>query len=96
MTDEVRLGVIVASVNTVVEKWYPKIVPDRVSVHFARMLITDASSPEEIIAMNPRGWRARHSPDGQLPPACDCIRLHRIEHYPGPRVRRTLARRDPA
>jgi hypothetical protein len=39
MTEKVRLGVIVPSVNTVVDNWYPKIVPDGVSVHFSRMLI---------------------------------------------------------
>ena len=38
MTGEIRLGVIVPSVNIVVEAWYPQIVPDGVSVHFARML----------------------------------------------------------
>jgi maleate cis-trans isomerase len=52
MAGDVRLGVIVPSVNTVVENWYPKIVPDRDSVHFARMLIADGSSPEEIIAVD--------------------------------------------
>jgi maleate isomerase len=52
MTEAVRLGVIVPSVNIVVEEWYPRVVPDRVSVHFARMLIADGSSPEKIIAMD--------------------------------------------
>jgi maleate isomerase len=52
MTERVRLGVIVPSVNIVVEEWYPRVVPDRVSVHFARMLIADGSSPEKIIAMD--------------------------------------------
>src|SRR5215469_16468966 len=52
MTGAVRLGVIMPSVNTVVEEWYPHIVPDGVSVHFARMLIADGSSPERIIAMD--------------------------------------------
>jgi maleate cis-trans isomerase len=52
MAGNVPLGVIVPSVNTVVENWYPKIVPDGVSVHFARTLIADGSSPEEIIAMD--------------------------------------------
>ena len=52
MTGAVRLGVIIPSVNTVVEEWYPHIVPDGVSVHFARMLIADGSSPEKIIAMD--------------------------------------------
>jgi maleate isomerase len=52
MTEAIRLGVIVPSVNIVVEEWYPRVVPEGVSVHFARMLITDGSSPEKIIAMD--------------------------------------------
>jgi len=52
MTGAVRLGIIVPSVNIVVEEWYPRVVPDGVSVHFARMLIADGSSPEKIIAMD--------------------------------------------
>ena len=52
VTETVRLGVIVPSVNIVVEEWYPRVVPDGVSVHFARMLIADGSSPEKIIAMD--------------------------------------------
>jgi len=52
MTEAVRLGVIVPSVNIVVEEWYPQVVPDGVSVHFARMLIDAGSSPEKIIAMD--------------------------------------------
>jgi maleate isomerase len=52
MTEAVRLGVIVPSVNIVVEEWYPRVVPEGVSVHFARMLIADGSSPEKIIAMD--------------------------------------------
>jgi maleate isomerase len=52
MTEAVRLGVIVPSVNIVVEEWYPRVVPDEVSVHFARMLIADATSSEKIIAMD--------------------------------------------
>ena len=52
MAEAIRLGVIVPSVNIVVEEWYPRIVPGGVSVHFARMLITDGSSPEKIIAMD--------------------------------------------
>jgi maleate isomerase len=49
---EVRLGVIVPSVNSVVEAWYPRAVPDRVSVHFARMLMPAGTSPERIIEMD--------------------------------------------
>src|SRR3974377_1001084 len=52
MTQAIRLGVIVPSVNIVVEEWYPRVVPHGVSVHFARMLIADGSSPEKIIAMD--------------------------------------------
>jgi maleate isomerase len=52
MTEAIRLGVIVPSVNIVVEEWYPRVVPEGVSVHFARMLIADGSSPEKIIAMD--------------------------------------------
>jgi maleate isomerase len=52
MTEAVRLGVIVPSVNIVVEEWYPRAVPDGVSIHFARMLIGDGGSPEKIIAMD--------------------------------------------
>ncbi|MGE5269407.1 MAG: hypothetical protein ACM3JG_07005 [Thiohalocapsa sp.] len=32
----VRLGVILPSVDSVVEAWYPRVVPDRVSVHSPR------------------------------------------------------------
>jgi maleate isomerase len=61
MMEKVRLGVIAPSVNPVVENWYPKIVPDGLSVHFARVLIADGSSPEEIIAMDREdGVRAIH------------------------------------
>src|SRR5205085_8253517 len=52
MTEEVRLGVIVPSVNSVVEARYPRVVPDHVSVHFARMLMPPGTSPERIIEMD--------------------------------------------
>jgi maleate isomerase len=52
MTAAVRLGVIVPSVNSVVEAWYPRVVPDGVSVHFARMLMPAGTSPERIIEMD--------------------------------------------
>jgi len=52
MTAEIRLGVIVPSVNIVVEAWYPQIVPTGVSVHFARMLMPPGTSPERIIEMD--------------------------------------------
>src|SRR6202162_2672095 len=52
MSTEVRLGVILRSVNIVVEAWYPQVVPEGVSVHFARMLMPDGTSPERIIEMD--------------------------------------------
>jgi maleate isomerase len=38
MSEAIRLGVIVPSVNIVVEEWYPQIVPDGVSVRAIRQL----------------------------------------------------------
>jgi maleate isomerase len=52
MAAEIRLGIIVPSVNSVVEAWYPKAVPEGVSVHFARMLMPAGTSPERIIEMD--------------------------------------------
>jgi len=52
MAQAIRLGVIVPSVNTVVEAWYPAAVPARVSVHFARMLMPEGTSPERIVEMD--------------------------------------------
>src|SRR5260370_41164343 len=52
MADGIRLGVIVPSVNIVVEAWYPTVMPPGVSVHFARMLIPDGTSPERIVEMD--------------------------------------------
>ncbi len=43
----VRLGVILPSVNTVVEAWYPAMLPPQVSMHVARMLL-----PEPLTAAN--------------------------------------------
>jgi maleate isomerase len=52
MAADIRLGVIVPSVNSVVEAWYPRAVPVGVSVHFARMLMPAGTSPERIIEMD--------------------------------------------
>ncbi len=61
MTQAVRLGVIVPSVNIVVEEWYPRAVPPGVSLHFARMLMPSGNSPERIIEMDRNdGVRAIH------------------------------------
>ncbi len=49
---DVRLGVIVPSVNSVVEAWYPRVLPEGVSVHFARMLMPSGTSPERIVEMD--------------------------------------------
>ena len=47
-----RLGVVIPSVNTVVEPWYASMVPDGVSVHFARMFTADKLTPENIREMD--------------------------------------------
>lgn len=52
MSETIRLGVIVPSVNSVVEAWYPRAVPEGVSLHFARMLMPDGTSPERIVEMD--------------------------------------------
>jgi len=52
MTAGIRIGVSVPSVNSVVEAWYPRAVPEGVSVHFARMLMPEGTSPDRIIEMD--------------------------------------------
>jgi maleate isomerase len=47
-----RLGVVVPSVNTVVEPWFSASRPAGVSIHAARMLLDDALSPEAIVRMD--------------------------------------------
>ncbi len=47
-----RLGVVVPSVNTVVEPWFTATSPAGVSVHTARMLLDNALSPEAIVRMD--------------------------------------------
>ncbi|SOY77519.1 conserved hypothetical protein [Cupriavidus taiwanensis] len=47
-----RIGVIVPSINTVVEPWFSKTVPEGVSVHAARMYMAPCLTPEEVIAMD--------------------------------------------
>jgi maleate cis-trans isomerase len=41
----IRIGVIVPSVNIVVEDWYPAVAPEGVSLPFARMLMPPAPRP---------------------------------------------------
>jgi maleate isomerase len=47
-----RLGIVVPSVNTVMEPWAQRVVPDGVSVLAARMFIPPATTPETFIAMD--------------------------------------------
>ena len=47
-----RLGVVVPSVNTVVEPWFSAASPTGVSIHTARMFLDSALSPEAIVRMD--------------------------------------------
>jgi maleate isomerase len=47
-----RLGVIVPSVNTVVEPWFSAVVPSGVSVHVTRMLLCDALTADALREMD--------------------------------------------
>jgi len=47
----VRLGVIVPSVNTVIEPWYSAVVSAGVSIHFTRMLLAAQVTPETLHKM---------------------------------------------
>ncbi len=47
-----RLGVIVPSVNTVVEPWYSAVVPPGVSVHATRMLLADHITADALRQMD--------------------------------------------
>lgn len=47
-----RLGVVVPSVNTVVEPWFGATSPRGVTVHASRMLLDAALSPEAVIRMD--------------------------------------------
>jgi maleate isomerase len=47
-----RLGIVVPSVNTVMEPWAQRTVPDGVSVLAARMFIPPATTPEALIEMD--------------------------------------------
>ena len=47
-----RIGIVVPSVNTVMEPWAQKVVPDGVSVFAARMFIPPATTPEAFIEMD--------------------------------------------
>jgi maleate isomerase len=47
-----RIGIVVPSVNTVMEPWAQKIVPEGVSLFAARMFIPPATTPEAFIEMD--------------------------------------------
>jgi maleate isomerase len=47
-----RLGIVVPSVNTVMEPWAQRTVPEGVSVFAARMFIPPATTPETFIEMD--------------------------------------------
>ncbi|MBS0550360.1 MAG: hypothetical protein JSR24_21580 [Proteobacteria bacterium] len=47
-----RLGIVIPSVNTVMEPWAQRTVPDGVSVLAARMFIPPATTPEAFIEMD--------------------------------------------
>ena len=47
-----RIGIVVPSVNTVMEPWAARVVPEGVSVHFSRMYIPTATTAETLIEMD--------------------------------------------
>src|ERR1700760_1175168 len=47
-----RIGIVIPSVNTVMEPWAQKIAPEGVSVFAARMFIPPATTPEAFIEMD--------------------------------------------
>ena len=53
-----RIGIVVPSVNTVMEPWAQKIVPEGVSVFAARMFIPPATTPEAFIEMDRKEGKA--------------------------------------
>jgi len=54
-----RIGVVVPSINTVVEPWFSAVSPPGVGVHASRMFLDNALTPESIIRMDKdEGMRA--------------------------------------
>lgn len=47
-----RIGIVVPSVNTVMEPWAMRVVPDGVSLHFSRMFIPPAVTADSLIEMD--------------------------------------------
>ena len=52
--EKIRLGVILPSVNTVVEPWFSKILPENASLHASRMFLSANLNPESLIEMDRR------------------------------------------
>jgi maleate isomerase len=46
-----RIGVVIPSVNTVVEEWFPKVVPPGVSIHVSRVPISSAATAAAVEEM---------------------------------------------
>ncbi len=46
-----RIGVVIPSVNVTVEAWFPRVVPEGVTIHTARMPIAADVTPESIEEM---------------------------------------------
>ncbi|MFY0614133.1 MAG: hypothetical protein JXQ99_21570 [Hyphomicrobiaceae bacterium] len=53
-----RIGIVVPSVNTVMEPWAARVVPDGVSVHFSRMFIEPETTAETLCEMDRGEGRA--------------------------------------
>lgn len=49
---QVRLGVIIPSVNTVVEPWFNRVLPSSVAVHATRMLLANDVTPATLERMD--------------------------------------------
>lgn len=47
-----RIGIVVPSVNTVMEPWAQRVVPQGIGVHFSRMFIPDLISRETLVEMD--------------------------------------------
>jgi maleate isomerase len=53
-----RFGVVLPSVNTIVEPLFSRLAPTGVTVHANRMLITGAATPESVLEMDRHGLEA--------------------------------------
>lgn len=47
-----RVGIVLPSVNTVVEPWLPFALPSAFSLHLTRMLMPDKLTPESVVEMD--------------------------------------------